>query len=105
MIQIGLTTAASSGIDLKMAGKDPDMVGLGSYLVNGAGDCNGCHTQSPSTEYLPTGNPYLLTPPNGPFLGVKKIDPRRTWAVEAISAVFPSPGGTVHIVSAQSHTR
>jgi hypothetical protein len=38
MIQTGLTVAATSGIHLNMVGKDPDMVGLGSYLVNVAGD-------------------------------------------------------------------
>ena len=29
---------------LKLAGKDRYMVALGSYLVNGVGDCSGCHT-------------------------------------------------------------
>ena len=68
MIQTGLTTAASSGIELNMAGKDPDMVGLGSYLVNGAGESQRLpHAEPHRTEYLPAGNPYLLTPPNGPY--------------------------------------
>ena len=44
MIQIGLAVAISSGIQLNMVGKDPDMVGLGSFMVNVGGDCNGCHT-------------------------------------------------------------
>ena len=99
MIQIGLTTAASSGINLNMAGKDPDMVGLGSYLVNVAGDCNGCHTQNPAMEYLPPGNPYLLMPPNGPFLGVKKVNPATYLGGGSDFGVFPSPGGSVHIIS------
>ena len=42
MIAAGLTFAATSGIHLNLAGKDRDMVGLGSYLVNVGGDCNGC---------------------------------------------------------------
>src|SRR5437667_8381157 len=75
MIQIGLTFAATSGIQLNMAGKDRDMVGLGSYLVNVGGDCNGCHTSDPTIQYTPQGNPYLLMPPNGPFGGVTKINP------------------------------
>src|SRR6516165_6561644 len=75
MIQTGLTVAATSGIHLNMVGKDQDMVGLGSYLVNVVGDCNGCHTADPSVEYTPPGNPYLLMPPNGPFGGIKKINP------------------------------
>src|SRR5678809_120753 len=44
MIQIGLAVAASNGITLNMNHKDPDMVGLGSYLVNVIGDCTGCHS-------------------------------------------------------------
>src|SRR5689334_10505189 len=99
MIQVGLTTAVSSGIPLNMAGKDPEMVGLGSYMVNVAGDCNGCHTQNPATEYLPAGNPYLLMPPNGPSLGVKKVDPATYLGGGSDFGVFPSPGGSVHIVS------
>jgi len=72
MIQIGKSAAP---VQLNLAAKDSDMVYLGSFLVNVAGDCNGCHTADPSTEYLPPGNPYLRTPPNGPFLGKKIIDP------------------------------
>jgi len=45
---------------LNLVGKDLDMVGLGSYIVNSVADSNGCHTASPQTEYLPTGNPYFL---------------------------------------------
>ena len=67
MIQTGLAVAASSGITLNMAHKDSDMVGLGSYLVNVVADCNGCHTNDPSTEYAPGGNPALLPGPNSAF--------------------------------------
>lgn len=76
MIQIGLSFASSAGITLNMNGKDPDMVGLGSYLVNVAGDCNGCHTANPATEYALRGNPYLL-PGSAPplFSGTKRINP------------------------------
>jgi hypothetical protein len=99
MIQTGLTVAATSGIHLNMVGKDPDMVGLGSYLVNVAGDCNGCHTADPSVEFTPQGNPYLLMPPNGPFTGIKKINPAAYLGGGSDFGVFPSPGGTVHIIS------
>jgi hypothetical protein len=75
MIRIGLAFASSAGIELNMTGKDPDMVGLGSYLVNVAGDCNGCHTANPATEYAPGGNPSLLPGANPPFFnGHKKIN-------------------------------
>ena len=99
MIQIGLTVAASDGIHLNTAGKDQDMVGLGSYLVNVGGDCNGCHTADPSVQYTPAGNPYLLMPPNGPFGGVKKVNPATYLGGGSDFGAFPSPGGTVHIIS------
>jgi hypothetical protein len=45
--------------DLNLRGKDIALVGLGSYFVNVAGDCNGCHTSDQANPYLPNGNPYL----------------------------------------------
>ena len=59
-------------VPLNMAGRNPALVGLGSYLVNGAGDCNGCHSAGPPTEFTSNGNPYQLSPPFG---GVKKFNP------------------------------
>jgi len=57
---------------LNLAGKDPNLVGYGSYLVNAVGDCNGCHSSgSPASlflyPYLIGGNPYFGQP--------QKIDP------------------------------
>jgi hypothetical protein len=76
MVQTGLAVAANTGIKLNMSGKDPDLVGLGSYLVNVSGDCNGCHTANPTVEYKPGGNPYLLPGLNPPlFSGRKQINP------------------------------
>lgn len=46
-------------VHLNLQGKDRELVGLGSYIVNGQADCNGCHSAGPATEYLPTGNPYF----------------------------------------------
>ena len=99
MIRIGLEVAASSGIQLDMRDKDPDMVGLGSYIVNVVADCNGCHTQNPATEFLPTGNPYLREPPQGPFLGVRQVNPATYLGGGQDFGAFPSPNGAVHIVS------
>ena len=96
MIRIGHQVAP---VQLNMAGKDPDMVGLGSYLVNVVSDCNGCHTQDPSTQYLPSGNPYLRSPPNGPFLGTKLVNPATYLGGGSDFGPFPSPGGAVHIIS------
>ena len=96
MIRIGHQVAP---VQLNMAHKDPDMVGLGSYLVNVVSDCNGCHTQDPSTQYLPSGNPYLRSPPNGPFLGHKLVNPATYLGGGSDFGVFPSPDGAVHIIS------
>lgn len=51
-------------VQLNLPGKNRALVGLGSYIVNAVGDCNGCHSAGPPTEFAgPTGNPYLLSPP------------------------------------------
>jgi hypothetical protein len=46
-------------VPLNLKGKNRDLVGLGSYLVNAVADCNGCHTANPATEYTAAGNPYF----------------------------------------------
>jgi hypothetical protein len=46
-------------VPLNMVGRDPALVGFGSYLVNATGDCNGCHSAGPETEYATGGNPYF----------------------------------------------
>ena len=46
-------------VTLKVDEKNWKAVGLGSYLVNVSGDCNGCHSDGPQTEYLPGHNPYF----------------------------------------------
>ena len=48
---------------LNLSGKDPALVGLGSYLVNAVGDCNGCHSAGPETEYAGAHNPYFKGKP------------------------------------------
>ena len=99
MIRTGLEVAASLGVQLNIADKDPSMVGLGSYLVNVAVDCNGCHSRGPATELLPTGNPYLRSPPLGPFLGVTKINPATYLGGGRDFGPFPAPTSLLHIVS------
>src|SRR6185295_15962519 len=99
MIQVGLAVASSAGIQLNMNGKDPDMVGLGSYLVNVAGDCNGCHTANPATAYAPGGNPYLLPGANPPFFnGTKRIN-AATYLGGGSSFGSFGPGPKAEIVS------
>ena len=46
-------------VPLNLKGKNRDLVGLGSYIVNAQGDCNGCHTHSSDTEYVFGGIPYF----------------------------------------------
>jgi hypothetical protein len=45
---------------LNMHGKNPDLVGLGSYLVNGVGDCSGCHSFPQYTDNA--GDPFTGAP-------------------------------------------
>jgi len=42
-------------VTLNLKGKNPSLVGLGSYLVNGPGDCIGCHTNG---LFNAGGNPF-----------------------------------------------
>lgn len=57
-VKIGFKIAP---VPLNLEGKDLNAVGLGSYLVNAIGDCNGCHTAGgpPNFNYAPGGNPYF----------------------------------------------
>lgn len=58
-IDIGL---AAAPVSLNMANKNVALVGLGSYFVNVVGDCNGCHSAGPPTQYVKGGNPYMNQP-------------------------------------------
>jgi hypothetical protein len=67
---------AASPVPINLTGKDPLQVGIGSYIVNGTGVCNHCHSvdqyykaQYPQTVAAQTGNPYYLPPPYGPYRG------------------------------------
>jgi hypothetical protein len=46
-------------VPLNLSGKDRDLVGLGSYLVNAVASCNDCHSAGPAVEFAPGGNPYF----------------------------------------------
>ena len=59
-------------VKLNIAGKDRALVGLGSYIVNAVGDCNGCHSAGPPTEFVPGGNPYFLPGAVPPLFGGQK---------------------------------
>jgi hypothetical protein len=72
-------------VPLNMEGKDRNLVGLGSYLVNAGGGCNDCHT---NPSYAEGGDPFLGQPekvnaarylaggtPFGPFVS-RNLTPR-----------------------------
>jgi hypothetical protein len=46
-------------VPLNLEGKDRDLVGLGSYLVNAVASCNDCHSAGPETQYSPGGVPFF----------------------------------------------
>jgi hypothetical protein len=66
-IQIGFRIAP---VPLNLEGKNPALVGLGSYIVNAQGDCAGCHS---NPQYAPGGDPHFgepeLTDPAGHLRG------------------------------------
>jgi hypothetical protein len=55
--RIGLRIAP---VPLNLRGKDHELVGLGSYIVNAQGGCNDCHNNG--MQYLLGGNPFLGQP-------------------------------------------
>lgn len=67
-VQIGFKIAP---VPLNLDGKDRAMVGLGSYLVNAIGDCNGCH----SSGAPPLGIYTFVTGKNPYFKQPAKVDP------------------------------
>jgi hypothetical protein len=86
---------AIAPVHLNLEGKNRALVGLGSYIVNAQGDCNGCHTLNPAVEYTPDGNPYLLSPP---FSGKVTVDPTHYLAGGQDFGPFPGgPGSIPHL--------
>lgn len=61
LIRIGFHIAP---VPLNLAGRNPALVGLGSFIVNAQADCNGCHTAGgpPNFNYAAGGNPYFGQP-------------------------------------------
>jgi cytochrome c553 len=46
-------------VPLDLRGKNRDLVGLGSYLVNVVASCNDCHSAGAQTQYAAGGNPFF----------------------------------------------
>ena len=55
-VRIGFAIAP---VPLNLRGKNRDLVGLGSYIVNAAGACNDCHTHP---TFMPGGDPFQGQP-------------------------------------------
>lgn len=58
-VQAGFALMQKTGIPFDLRGKNPSLVGLGSYIVNAQGDCNGCHG---NPTYADGGDPHLGQP-------------------------------------------
>ena len=54
-----LTGFRIAPVPLIKKGRDKNLLGLGSYIVNAQSGCNDCHTNPP---YAPGGDPYLGEP-------------------------------------------
>lgn len=78
-------------VHLNLAGKNPALVGLGSFIVNAQADCNGCHTPDPATEFTADGNPYFGQP--------TKVNPATYLSGGQDFGPFPGPDSPIHIIS------
>jgi hypothetical protein len=68
LVKIGFEIAP---VPLNLDGKNHDLVGLGSFIVNAVGDCNGCH----SSGAPPLGIYPFVTGKNPYFNQPEKVDP------------------------------
>ena len=79
-------------VHLNLEGKNRELVGLGSYIVNAVGDCNGCHSAGPATEFTPGHNPY--------FLGqTEQINTATYLGGGRDFGPYPTPNSPLHIIS------
>jgi len=78
-------------VHLNMRGKNADLVGLGSYIVNAQAECNGCHSAGPPTQYSAGGNPYFNQRP--------VVNPATYLGGGRDFGAFPAEGPFPHIVS------
>lgn len=79
-------------VPLNMTGRDSSLVGYGSYLVNAVGDCNGCHSAGPQSQFSQGGNPFFTQYP--------KVNPATYLGGNYDFGAFPDAAGPFpHIVS------
>jgi hypothetical protein len=87
-IRIGFQIAP---VQLNLQGKNPALVGLGSFIVNAQADCDGCHSAGPPTEFLPGGNPY--------FGQNQQVNPATYLGGGRDFGPYPFPNSPLHIIS------
>jgi len=73
-------------VPLDFVGEKRSLVGLGSYIVNAQGDCNGCHSAGPATEFAMGGNPYFGQKPT-------KVNPKTYLGGGRHFVLIPGPPG------------
>jgi len=81
----------SAPVPLNLAHKNRALVGLGSYIVNNQGECDGCHSAGPQSEFLPGGNPYFGQP--------EQINPATYLGGGRDFGAYPAPNSPTHIIS------
>jgi hypothetical protein len=78
-------------VKLDLRHKNRALVGLGSYIVNAVGECNGCHSAGPQTQFLPGGNPY--------FSQAEGVNPATYLGGGRDFGPYPFPNSSTHIFS------
>jgi hypothetical protein len=102
IVQQGFDASPIPESQLHLAGKPRSLVGLGAYLVNGAADCNGCHSfprflrpggTVPGTNGNPTGN--LSSQGSNPNYGDPYLDP----PAQSLTAQLKANHNTAHFLA------
>ncbi len=83
---------AIAPVQLNLRGKNPALVGLGSYIVNAHAGCDDCHSAGPQTQYQTGGNPFFGQHP-------AVINPATYLGGGRDFGPFPGPGPFPHIIS------
>jgi len=78
-------------VNLTLKGKNRALVGLGSYIVNAQGECNGCHSAGPQTQFVLGFNPYAGQP--------AKTNPDTYLGGGRDFGPYPFPASPLHIIS------
>lgn len=87
-------------------GKNPNVVGLGSFIVNAQADCNGCHGSDPTNEFVSGHNPFLLSQGPAKFNQATYLNGGQNFGPVGLgivkdpnSPLFSFPGGGPNIIT------